>query len=80
MVVTWLSVKVFLDSPVGKDGCLLDVFEPQLKITPNYKDSMLYIDSMLRQKVPTDEHVYFGHKAAIDTLPFLFDPTITALK
>ena len=48
--------------------------------SPNYKDSMLYIESMLRQKVPTDEHVYFGHKAAMDTLPFQLDPTITALK
>lgn len=35
---------------------------------------------MLRQKIPIDEHVYFGHKATIDILPFLFAPTITALK
>ncbi len=35
---------------------------------------------MLRQKVPTDEHIYFGHKAAMDTLPFQLDPTLTALK
>ena len=48
--------------------------------SPNYKDSMLYIEAMLRQKVPTDEHIYFGHKAAMDTLPFQLDPTITALK
>lgn len=48
--------------------------------SPNYKDSMLYMEAMLRQKVPTDEHIYFGHKAAMDTLPFQLDPTITALK
>ena len=48
--------------------------------SPNYKDSLLYIEAMLRQRVPTDEHVHFGHKAAMDTLPFQLDPTITALK
>ena len=48
--------------------------------SPNYKDSLLYIEAMLRQRVPTDEHIHFGHKAAMDTLPFQLDPTITALK
>jgi superfamily II DNA or RNA helicase len=48
--------------------------------SPNFKDSLLYIESLLRSKVPTDEHVYFGHKAAMDTLPFQLDPTLIALK
>ncbi|GGO65373.1 DEAD/DEAH box helicase [Bowmanella pacifica] len=63
----------------------IEILDPALtKLTedksPNYKDSLLYIEAMLRQKVPTDEHIYFGHKAAMDTLPFQLDPTITALK
>jgi ERCC4-related helicase len=48
--------------------------------SPNFKDSLLYIESLLRTKVPTDEHIYFGHKAAMDTLPFQLDPTLIALK
>ncbi|MFT4928795.1 MAG: superfamily II DNA or RNA helicase [Phenylobacterium sp.] len=48
--------------------------------SPNYKNALLYIESLLRQKVPTDEQVYFGHRAAMDTLPFQLDPTLIALK
>ncbi len=61
---------------------ILDPVETKLieDKSPNYKDSLLYLEAMLRQKVPTDEYIYFGHKAAMDTLPFQLDPTITALK
>jgi len=61
---------------------ILDPAETKLieDTSPNFKDSLLYIESLLRSKVPTDEHVYFGHKAAMDTLPFQLDPTLIALK
>ncbi len=46
----------------------------------NYRGTLLYIESLLRQRVPTDENIHFGHKAAMDPLPFQLDPTLTALK
>jgi len=48
--------------------------------SPNFKNSLLYIESLLRQKVPTDETISFGHQAAMDPLPFQLDPTKIALK
>jgi len=48
--------------------------------SPNFKNSFLYIESLLRQKVPTDEQICFGHQAAMDPLPFQLDPTKIALK
>ena len=45
-----------------------------------YRDSLLYMESLLRQTPPTDEHLYLGHKAAIDAMPFQIDPTIQALR
>jgi superfamily II DNA or RNA helicase len=46
----------------------------------NYRGTLLYIESLLRQRVPTDENIHFGHQAAMDPLPFQLDPTLTALK
>lgn len=46
----------------------------------NYRGTLLYIESLLRQRVPTDESIHFGHQAAMDPLPFQLDPTLTALK
>ncbi|QEP45087.1 DEAD/DEAH box helicase [Ectothiorhodospiraceae bacterium BW-2] len=48
--------------------------------SPGFKDSLLFIESQLRQKMPTDEKIYFGHQAAMDPLPFQLDPTKIALK
>lgn len=46
----------------------------------NYRGTLLYIESLLRQRVPTDESIHFGHQAAMDPLPFQLDPTLIALK
>lgn len=45
-----------------------------------YSASKLYIESMLRQRVPTDENIHLGHKGAMDPLPFQLDPTKMVLK
>jgi superfamily II DNA or RNA helicase len=45
-----------------------------------YSHSRLYLESLLRQSPPTDHHVYLGHRAAIDLLPFQVDPAIQALQ
>jgi superfamily II DNA or RNA helicase len=46
----------------------------------NYRGTLLYIESLLRQRVPTDDGIHFGHQAAMDPLPFQLDPTLIALK
>ena len=63
----------------------IEILDPaETKLTedksPNFKNSLLYIESLLRQKVPTDEKICFGHQAAMDPLPFQLDPTKIALK
>lgn len=45
-----------------------------------YRDSLLYMESLLRQTPPTDENLYIGHQAAIDVVPYQLDPAILALK
>ncbi len=46
-----------------------------------YRDSMLYIESLLRTATPpNDDKLYIGHTAAMDTLPFQLEPTIQALQ
>ncbi|MDT8391921.1 MAG: DEAD/DEAH box helicase [Lentisphaeria bacterium] len=52
--------------------------------SPHYRNSMLYIESLLRQTPPTDppaeEKIYLGHKAAMDAVPYQLDPAMQALK
>lgn len=45
-----------------------------------YRSSILYMESLLRQKAPTDEKLYIGHKAAMDAVPYQLDPARQALK
>ena len=47
--------------------------------TPGYRNSLLFIEAHLRQTAPTDTHLYVGHEAAMDVLPYQLDPTIKAL-
>jgi len=48
--------------------------------SPYYRQSRLYLESLLRQTPPTDESLYIGHKAAIDLVPYQLDPALQALK
>lgn len=76
----------------GKEGRFLTGLELNIEIldpkstklvedeSPAYSASKLYIESMLRQRVPTDENVHLGHKAAMDFLPFQLDPTKMVLQ
>lgn len=75
----------------GKEGLFLTGLEENIEIldpaktklveddSANYQASQLYIESQLRQRVPTDNLVHFGHKAAMDSMPFQLDPTRMAL-
>lgn len=75
-----------------KASVFLDEIEPSIRVlepaetelvpdtSSSYKASLLYIESLLRQTPPTDEYIYVGHKAAMDTVPYQFDPALQALE
>jgi ERCC4-related helicase len=44
-----------------------------------YEDSLLYLESLLRQTPPTDANIYIGHQAAMDLVPYQLDPALQAL-
>ncbi|WP_240537392.1 DEAD/DEAH box helicase [Vibrio sp. CUB2] len=76
----------------GKEGRFLTSLEGDVEVldpkntklveddSPSYSASKLYIESMLRGRVPTDETVHMGHKAAMDPLQFQLDPTKMVLQ
>ncbi|NTW36203.1 MAG: DEAD/DEAH box helicase [Syntrophobacteraceae bacterium] len=49
-------------------------------MSSSYQASLLYMESLLRQTPPTDENLYIGHRAAMDSVPYQLDPAIHALK
>lgn len=72
---------IFLDK-IDKN---IEVLDPvYTKLVPDssssYQKSLLYMESLLRQTPPTDENLYIGHKAAMDSVPYQLDPAIQALE
>ena len=62
----------------------IEVLDPaETKLVPDtstsYQASLLYMESLLRQKAPTDDKLYIGHRAAMDSVPFQLDAAIQAL-
>lgn len=47
--------------------------------SPQFIESRLYMESLLRRKAPTDNRLYVGHKAAMNTLEYQLDPAIISL-
>ena len=45
-----------------------------------YRESILFMESLLRQTPPTDEHLYIGYQGAMDMVPYQLDPAIQALQ
>jgi ERCC4-related helicase len=74
-----------------KDAVFLDELEQPIRIlkpeettlvldgSPSYRTSLLYMESLLRRTPPTDDLIYTGHKAAMDSVDYQFDPAIQAL-
>ena len=48
--------------------------------SPQFRNTRLYLESLLRQSPPTGADLWIGHQAAIDDLPFQLDPALTALE
>jgi superfamily II DNA or RNA helicase len=76
----------------GKEAIFLTQLEDEIKIldpatttlvqdTSNaFEQSLLYIESQLRQAIPNDQQIHVAHQAAMDLVPYQLDPTIQALK
>ncbi|RKZ05721.1 ATP-dependent helicase, partial [Candidatus Fermentibacteria bacterium] len=74
-----------------KDAVFLDELEQPIMVlkpeettlvpdsSSSYRTSLLYMESLLRRKPPTDDLIYTGHKAAMDSVDYQFDPAIQAL-
>jgi superfamily II DNA or RNA helicase len=47
--------------------------------SPQYRDSLLFLEAHLRRSVPTDGALVVGHRAAMDALPYQLEPAAKAL-
>ncbi|MDR3749021.1 MAG: DEAD/DEAH box helicase [Acidobacteriota bacterium] len=72
----------FLSEIEGKGITVLDPAETELvpDASPQFRNSRLYLESLLRQSPPTGNDLWIGHRAAIDDLPFQLDPALLALE
>ena len=72
----------FLSEIVGKSITVLDPAETELVTDswPQFRNSRLYLESLLRQSPPTGNDLWIGHRAAIDDLPYQLDPALLALE
>ncbi|SPF37589.1 hypothetical protein SBA4_2020003 [Candidatus Sulfopaludibacter sp. SbA4] len=71
----------FLTEIEGKGIKVLDPAETELvpDPSPQFRNTRLYLESLLRQSPPTDTDLWIGQRAAIDDLPFQLDPALQAL-
>lgn len=51
-----------------------------IDMSPHYRETLLYLESQWRQKIPTDTAIHIGDRAAMDPLPYQLLPAVTALK
>lgn len=75
----------------GKEGIFLTQLEKDIRVlrpeetelivddSPQYQATRLYLDTMLRQFIPNDQKMYVGQHAAMDQIPYQFDPARQAL-
>ena len=73
---------VFLTTLEQPDLRVLDPAETRLvpDPSPGFADSRLWMESQLRQAVPSDERIHVGHRAAMDLVPYQLDPARQALR
>lgn len=75
---------IFL-TEIENSGAGIEVMDPgETHLVPDasssFRDSLLYIESLLRQTPPTDTKLYSGHAGAVDAVPYQLDPAIQALQ
>lgn len=76
----------------GKSAIFLTALEDEVRIldpkttelvqdlSSGFAQSLLYLESQLRQSTPNDEHIHIANQAAMDLVPYQLDPTLQALK
>lgn len=77
---------------LGRETTFLSKLEPQIRVlepektqlvddpSSQYRASRLYLDTLMRNTVPTDDRIYAGQHAALDLLPYQFEPARQALR
>jgi len=75
----------------GREAVFLTAIEPAIEVldpaktqlvpddSPQFGDSILYMESQLRQAVPNDADIHVGHTAAMDLVSYQLDPARLAL-
>jgi len=75
-----------------REAVFLTALEPEIRVldpaatelvpdpSPGFSDTRLYIESQLRQAVPSDERIHVGHGAAMDLVPYQLEPARQALR
>ena len=75
----------------GKETIFLTTYEKNIQIidpletkfiidkSSSYQQSLLYIESLLKDVVPTDRKIHRAQHAAMDNVPYQFDPALQAL-
>ena len=75
----------------GREAVFLTALEPTIQVldpaetelvpddSAQFTDSILYMESQLRQAVPNDENIHVGHTAAMDLVDYQLDPARLAL-
>jgi len=61
---------------------ILDPAETDITVddSSGYADSLLYMESLLRKKAPNDASIQIANQAAMNHVPYQFDPAVQALK
>ena len=54
--------------------------ELELDTSPGHRDSLLYLESLLRDVPPTGNELHVGHRAAMDVMDFQLEPARVALE
>lgn len=75
----------------GKEAIFLSTYEKNIQIvdpletkfiidkSSGFTKSLLYMESLLKDVVPTDNKIHRANKAAMDTVPYQFEPALQAL-
>ena len=75
-----------------REAIFLTTLEPDIQVldpaetrlvpdpSPGFADSRLYLESQLRQAVPNDERIHVARGAAMDPVPYQFEPARQALR
>ena len=75
-----------------REAIFLTALEPRIEVldpakttlvpdrSPRFADSLLFMESHLRQAVPSDESIHVGHTAAMDLVPYQLEPARQALR